>query len=287
LTAYDYPTGLMVDRAGIDICLVGDSLGMVALGYDSTVPVTMQDMIHHSRATRRGCQYAFLVTDLPFGSYQASTEEAIRNGFRLMQEGGAESVKLEGGRELAETVRAMVQAGIPVLGHVGLRPQQLSALGGFRVQGKKAEQAIAILEDALALRDAGCWGLVIECVPDEVAAAVTERVGIPTIGIGAGAQCSGQVLVYPDVLGTFDKFSPRFCKRYADLAAVIESAFAEYHRETRQGLFPAPEHCFPMPEEERIRLYEALQEFDRRYNLTNNQHTNTTLTPRQLASGTQ
>ncbi|RKP24595.1 3-methyl-2-oxobutanoate hydroxymethyltransferase [Syncephalis pseudoplumigaleata] len=262
LTAYDYPTGLLVDRAGVDLCLVGDSLGMVALGYDSTVAVTMQEMLHHCRATRRGCRQAMLVGDMPFGSFQASAEQAIRNGFRMMQEGHVESVKLEAGEEMAEHVRRMVQAGIPVLGHVGLRPQHLNTYGGFRVQGKKAEQAIGIIKDALALQEAGCWGVIIECVPDEVAAAVTQRLQIPTIGIGAGRECSGQVLVYSDVLGLFDKFSPRFCKQYGQLAGPITEALAQYCDETRERRFPAPEHSLPMNEVERERLDEALRVFD-------------------------
>ncbi|KAI9593933.1 3-methyl-2-oxobutanoate hydroxymethyltransferase [Syncephalis fuscata] len=264
LTAYDYPTGLLVDRSGVDVCLVGDSLGMVALGYDSTVSVTLQEMLHHCRATRRGCRHAMLIGDMPFGSFQESAEQAVRNGFRMMQEGNVEAVKLEAGREMADSVKRMVQAGIPVLGHIGLRPQHLNTYGGFRVQGKKANQAISIIEDALALQEAGCWGIVIECVPDEVAAAVTQRLQIPTIGIGAGVGCSGQVLVYPDVLGLFDKFSPRFCKQYARLAEPITAALKQYHDETRQRAFPAPEHSLPMSDVERARLDEALRVFDAR-----------------------
>ncbi|KAI8058073.1 3-methyl-2-oxobutanoate hydroxymethyltransferase-like protein [Syncephalis plumigaleata] len=264
LTAYDYPTGLLVDRSGVDVCLVGDSLGMVALGYDSTVAVTMQEMLHHSRATRRGCRHALLVGDLPFGSFQESAEQAIRNGFRMMQEGHVESVKLEAGQEMTEHIRRMVQAGIPVMGHVGLRPQHLNTYGGFRVQGKKANQAIHILEDALALQEAGCWSIVIECVPDEVAAAVTQRLQIPTIGIGAGLDCSGQVLVYSDVLGLFDKFSPRFCKQYQQMASPVTEALAQYNKETRERVFPGPEHSLPMNEAERERLDDALRTFDAR-----------------------
>ncbi|RKP14579.1 ketopantoate hydroxymethyltransferase [Piptocephalis cylindrospora] len=264
LTAYDYPTGLIVDRAGMDLCLVGDSLGMVCLGYDSTTSVTMEDMIHHCSATSRGAQKAFLIGDLPFGAYQASTEQAIRNACRLMQEGNVESIKLEGGRVYKERISAMTGAGIPVMGHIGLTPQSQAALGGYRVQGKTASQAMHLLEDALALQDAGCWSIVLEAVPAPVAKAVTDRLSIPTIGIGAGQECSGQVLVMMDMLGIFDKFLPRFCKQYAQLSVEMARAVEQYGKEVTAGSFPGPEHCYPMPAKEEDAFHEALSQWDQR-----------------------
>lgn len=250
LTAYDYPSALLVDRAGIDIILVGDSLGMVVLGMESTVPVTMNEMLHHCRAVARGSSSALLVGDMPFMSYQADIPEAIRNAGRLMKEGQMESVKLEGGREVARTIRAIVDAGIPVMGHIGLTPQSASKLGGYRVQGKTAADALRLLEDALALQEAGCYSIVLEAVPAPVAGAISERLRVPTIGIGAGAACDGQVLVFHDLVGLFDRFTPKFVRQYGDARKVISSAIQSYAQDVEAGRFPAPEHTFSINDDE-------------------------------------
>ncbi|MFQ5401217.1 MAG: 3-methyl-2-oxobutanoate hydroxymethyltransferase [Anaerolineae bacterium] len=259
LTAYDYAAAVLVDKAGMDTILVGDSLGMVMLGYDGTVPVTMDVMIHHCQAVARGVKYAFLVGDMPFMSYQASTAEAIRNAGRFLKEAGMESVKIEGGREIAPTVEAIVNAGIPVMGHIGLTPQSVSKLGGYRVQGKTADAAVRLLEDALTLEDAGCFSLVLEAVPEPVASAISQRLNIPTIGIGAGAGCDGQVLVYHDILGLFDQLQPRFVKRYANLSQTIIAAFTAYREDVRARRFPAQEHTYPMDAEEQEAFFQALE----------------------------
>jgi 3-methyl-2-oxobutanoate hydroxymethyltransferase len=250
LTAYDYPTALALDRAGIDAILVGDSLAMVVLGYQNTLPVTMEEMLHHCRAVGRGARSALLIGDMPFMSYQASTEEAIRNAGRFLQEGSMEAVKLEGGRERVETVRAIVGAGIPVMGHLGLTPQSVNQLGGFRPQGRTAAAAKKLLEDALLLEEAGCFGLVLESVPARLAELISRRLSIPTIGIGAGKGCDGQVLVTHDLLGLFDRFTPKFVKRYADLHAEMQRAFGEYIADVTARSFPGEEHSVEMPEEE-------------------------------------
>lgn len=255
LTAYDYPTARFLDEAGVDCLLVGDSLGMVVLGYDSTVPVTMADMIHHTRAVARGARRALVVADLPFMSYQVSAEEALRNAGRLLQEGGARAVKLEGGAEVAPTVRRLVQAGIPVMGHVGFTPQSVHALGGYRVQGKTEAAARRLVEDAVSLAEAGAFAVVLEMVPQQVARWVTERCPVPTIGIGAGAGCDGQVLVTHDLLGLYAGRAPKFVKRYADLAAEMQQAVARYVAEVRDGSFPGPEHAFNLDESVLERLY--------------------------------
>jgi 3-methyl-2-oxobutanoate hydroxymethyltransferase len=246
VTAYDYPGALAVDRAGMDCILVGDSLGMVVLGYESTVPVTMDEMLHHCRAVRRGAQYAFLIGDMPFLSYQADRAEAVRNAGRFLKEAGMDAVKLEGGREVAETVRAISDAGIPVVGHIGLTPQSVSKLGGYRVQGRTAADARRLLEDAEALQAAGAMMVVLEMVPDRVAEHISRRLRIPTIGIGAGAGCDGQVLVLHDLLGMFDRFTPRFVKRYAELFGEMEQALIAYRDDVIQRRFPAAEHTFAM-----------------------------------------
>ncbi|KAI8062194.1 3-methyl-2-oxobutanoate hydroxymethyltransferase, partial [Gongronella butleri] len=209
MTAQDYPSGLMVDRAGIDVCLVGDSLAMVALGYDSTNPLTVDEMLHHCRAVARGCKSSFLVVDLPYGSYESGPEDAVRTALRFIKEGNAEAVKLEGGKEMAETIRRLTSVGIPVVGHIGLTPQRQSSLGGFRVQGKTATQATRMLEDAMAVQDAGAFMMIVEAMPEEVATCITQKLKVPTIGIGAGVHCSGQVLVYNDAMGIFDRFVPK------------------------------------------------------------------------------
>jgi 3-methyl-2-oxobutanoate hydroxymethyltransferase len=250
LTAYDYSAATLVDKAGVDSILVGDSLGMVMLGYDSTTPVTMTDMLHHCKAVARGAKHAFLIGDMPFMSYQVSVTEAVRNAGRFLQEAGMDSVKLEGGREMAETIEAINSVGIPVMGHLGLTPQTTSNLGGFRVQGKTAVSAQRILEDALILQDAGCFSIVLEAVPAPVAAEISQRLDIPTIGIGAGAACDGQVLVYHDLLGMFDRFTPKFVKKYAQTGKDITVALANFCTEVQNRQFPNKEHTYKMEQEE-------------------------------------
>ncbi len=250
LTAYDYPTALAMDQAGIDSILVGDSLGMVVLGYENTLPVTMDEMLHHCRAVSRGAKTALLVGDMPFMSYQVSVEEAVRNAGRFLQQGGMDAVKLEGGRERLEAVRAIVGAGIPVMGHLGLTPQSIHQLGGYRAQGKTALAAQRLLEDALLLEEAGCFSLVLESVPARLAKLLSQRLTIPTIGIGAGAGCDGQVLVTHDLLGLFDRFTPKFVKRYAHFHAAMQSAFRDFMEDVQTRAFPAREHSVEMPDEE-------------------------------------
>ncbi len=259
VTAYDYSSAMLVDKAEMDMILVGDSLGMVMLGYDSTVPVTMDQMLHHSQAVARGARFAFLIGDMPFGSYETEPAAAVRNAVRFLKEGGMDAVKLEGGREMVATIEAIVKAGIPVMGHIGLTPQSLSKLGGYRVQGKTAESALSLLQDALALQAAGCFAIVLEAIPASVATLITERLTIPTIGIGAGAGCSGQVLVYHDMLGLFDKLQPRFVKKFADVGEAIERALAAYRDEVMNGRFPAEAHTYSMPPEEMNKLAEILK----------------------------
>lgn len=246
LTAYDYATALAVDRAGIDSILVGDSLGMVVLGYDTTLPVTMADMLHHCRAVARGAQYALLIGDMPFMSYQVSVPEAVRNAGRFLQEAGMDAVKLEGGRERVEVVKAIVDAGIPVMGHLGLTPQSVHQLGGFRTQARTATAAQRLLEDALLLQEAGCFSLVLEAIPEQLARFVSQRLDIATIGIGAGVGCDGQVLVTHDLLGLFDRFTPKFARQYAHLHQVMAEAFAAYKEDVQQRRFPGPEHSTEM-----------------------------------------
>ncbi len=248
LTAYDYPTAQAADAVGIDALLVGDSLAMVVLGHPNTLQVTMDEMLHHARAVSRGSRHALLIGDLPFMSYQAAPEEAVRNAGRYLKEAGLDAVKLEGGQAMAETVRAIVRAGIPVQGHVGLTPQSVHALGGYRVQGRDASGARAILDDALALQDAGCFSIVLESVPARVAAYVTARLAVPTIGIGAGPGTSGQVLVLHDLVGLYDGLAPKFTKRYADLGQVLRDAIATYRAEVESGAFPTREHGYAIPE---------------------------------------
>lgn len=245
VTAYDVLFGRIVDEAGVDVVLVGDSLGNVVCGYDSTIPVTIDEMIHHGRAVRRGVERALLVVDMPFLTFQITPEETLRNAGRIMQETGAEAVKLEGGdEETARHVRALVRAGIPVVGHLGLTPQSVHALGGFRVQGRGAEAAARIQEEARRLTDAGCFSIVLELVPSALAAEITRAVGVPTIGIGAGPDTDGQVLVLPDLLGLNDGFQPRFLRRFAELGAAARTGVAEYAAAVRGGEYPGPEHSF-------------------------------------------
>lgn len=250
LTGYDYPTALALDQAGIDAILVGDSLGMVVLGYENTLPVTVDEMLHHCRAVARGARAALLIGDMPFMSYQVSTEEAIRNAGRFLQQGGMQAVKLEGGRERLHAIRAILGAGIPVMGHLGLTPQSVNLLGGFRPQGRTAVTAERLLEDALLLEEAGCFSLVLESVPARLAEMVSKRLTIPTIGIGAGAGCDGQVLVTHDLLGLFDRFTPKFVRKYADLHTEMQSAFTAYITDVQGRTFPAQEHTVEMPDKE-------------------------------------
>jgi 3-methyl-2-oxobutanoate hydroxymethyltransferase len=250
LTAYDYPTALAMDQAGVDAILVGDSLAMVVLGYETTLPVTMEEMLHHSRAVARGAKSALLIGDLPFMSYQVSVEEATRNAGRFLQQGGMDAVKLEGGRERAEAVRSITSAGIPVMGHLGLTPQSVNQLGGFRAQGKTALAAKRLVEDALILEEAGAFSLVLESVPARLADLISKKLSIPTIGIGAGAGCDGQVLVTHDLLGLFDRFTPKFVKKYADFHREMQRAFTDYIEDVETKRFPSQEHTVEMDDKE-------------------------------------
>lgn len=244
LTAYDYTTASLVDSAGINAILVGDSLGMVMLGYEDTLSVTMEDMIHHSKAVARGAKNTLVVTDMPFMSYQTSVYDAVINAGRLMKEGRAGAVKLEGGAEFAENISAIVKASIPVMGHIGLTPQSVNAFGGFKVQGKTNEAAQKLIDDAKALEKAGVFAIVVECVPAELGKAITEAVNVPVIGIGAGKYCDGQVLVYQDMLAMYDKMKPKFVKAYANIGEQMIEAFKAYDNEVKSGAFPTDEHSF-------------------------------------------
>jgi 3-methyl-2-oxobutanoate hydroxymethyltransferase len=248
LTAYDYPTAKLLDSVDIPIILVGDSLGNTVLGYDSTVPVTMGDMLHHTKAVARGAPNALIIGDMPFMSYQTGTSDAIRNAGRFLQEAGAQAVKLEGGAPVVETVRALVSIGIPVMGHLGLTPQSINQLGGHKVQGKTPAAAVRLLTDAAALQEAGAFAVVLECVPAALGKLVTERLSIPTIGIGAGPYCDGQVQVLSDLLGLDPDFSPRHAKQYAHLAQEIQGAVHRYQQEVRSGDFPTARESFSMDE---------------------------------------
>ena len=259
MTAYDAAFAKLVEAAGIDIILVGDSLGMVVLGHRTTVPVTMDDMVRHAAAVARGAHRPLLVGDLPFGSYQASSADAFGNAARFLKEAGMDAVKLEGGREVVETVRALVDNGIAVMAHVGLTPQRVAQLGGFKVQAKTSRAARRLIDDALALEDAGAFSIVLESVPAPVAQLTSERLAIPTIGIGAGPGCDGQVLVLHDVLGLFGEFKPKFAKRYAELGPVVIDALKRFDSDVREGRFPDAEHSFPMKESERVLLEESLK----------------------------
>ncbi|AVX19311.1 ketopantoate hydroxymethyltransferase [Carboxydocella sporoproducens DSM 16521] len=255
LTCYDYSTAVLLDEAGVDVLLVGDSLGMVILGYDSTLPVTMAEMLHHTRAVARGAKQAMVVGDMPFMSYQVSCEEAVRNAGRFLQEAGAQAVKLEGGREVVPQIRAIVQAGIPVMGHLGLTPQHVHRLGGYSVQGKEDAARQQLLEDARLLVEVGVFAIVLECVPVDVARMVTEAVDVPTIGIGAGPYCDGQVLVTQDMLGLYRDLTPRFVRRYASLQQPVKEAVQAYIQEVKAGSFPGPAESFGWPEKEPLKVY--------------------------------
>ncbi len=254
LTAYDYPGAMLVDEAGIDMILVGDSLAMTVLGHPNTVAVTMEEMLHHCKAVARGARRAFLVGDMPFMSYQVEPAEAVRNAGRFLKEGGMDAVKLEGGEEVLAAVRAIVRAGMPVMGHLGLTPQTATKLGGYKVQARTAEAAEQLRAEALALQEAGCFALVLEAVPAPVGQAVSRQLDIPTIGIGAGPGCDGQVLVFHDMLGLFDRFTPRFVKRYAELRQPMLAALRAFREEVERRDFPTAAHSFSMNEEEWQRM---------------------------------
>ena len=255
LTAYDYSTAKLVDSSGINGILVGDSLGMVMLGYEDTLSVTMEDMIHHTAAVCRGAKNALVVGDMPFMSYQVSVEEAVRNAGRLMKEGRCHAVKLEGGAAVCPQIKAITQASIPVMAHIGLTPQSVNAFGGFKVQGKGEDAARKLIEEAKAVEEAGAFSIVLECVPEKLAELISKSVNIPTIGIGAGAGCDGQILVYQDMLGMFSDFTPKFVKKYAEIADVMKAAFEKYIEETKDGSFPAEEHTFKISEDVINKLY--------------------------------
>lgn len=248
LTAYDYSTAKLMDEAGINGILVGDSLGMVVLGYEDTLPVTMEDMIHHTAAVCRGAKNTLVVGDMPFMSYQVSVEEAVYNAGRLMKEGRCQAVKLEGGASVCPQIRAITNASIPVMAHIGLTPQSINAFGGFKVQGKSEEAAKKLLEDAKAVEEAGAFAVVLECVPAKLAELISKYISIPTIGIGAGAGCDGQILVYQDMLGLFSDFTPKFVKKYAKVGEMMTQAFRDYIADVQEGSFPAPEHTFAISE---------------------------------------
>ncbi len=248
LTAYDYTTAKIVDEAGIPMILVGDSLGMVVLGYDSTIPVTLEVMLHHTKAVVRGTKNALVVGDMPFMSYQVSAEEAVRNAGRFLQETGCQAVKLEGGVTVADTVRKIVDCGIPVMGHLGLTPQSINQLGGYKIQGRTPETAKQLLEDAIAIDKAGAFAVVLETVPSALAALISKTLDIPTIGIGAGAGCDGQVQVVNDILGSYTDFVPKHAKQYAQIAGIIAEAVAQYHNEVKSGKFPTEAQSFTMDE---------------------------------------
>lgn len=255
LTAYDYSTAKVMDEAGINSILIGDSLGMVMLGYEDTLSVTMEDMIHHTAAVARGAKNALVIADMPFLSYEVSVEQAVTNAGRLMKEGRANAVKLEGGAKVCPQIKAITQAGIPVCAHIGLTPQSVNAFGGFKVQGKSAEAAQALIEDALAIQEAGAFAVVIEAVPAKLATLISEKLTIPTIGIGAGAGCDGQVLVYQDMLALFTDFKPKFVKHFANVGSVMSEAFRAYDEEVKAGIFPSEEHCFAIKDDVLEKLY--------------------------------
>jgi 3-methyl-2-oxobutanoate hydroxymethyltransferase len=262
VTCYDYPMAYLVEQAGIDIVLVGDSLGMTILGYDSTLPVTMDDMVRHAQAVRRGTPNAWLVGDMPYMSYQPSDEAAVRNAGRFMAEAACDAIKLEGGREVLERIQAITRAGIPVMGHLGLTPQSAASLGGFRLQGKSAAQAKKIIDDAGALEEAGCVAILLELVPDEVCGIITERAGVPIISLGCGPHAHGQLLIFHDMFGLYPKFTPKMAKKYGDAGRVIADGLKRYAQEVRDKVFPEPERYFGMKEEAYRELLDLLGEKD-------------------------
>ncbi len=258
LTAYDYPSACLVDESGADIILVGDSVAMTVLGYPNTVSITMDEMLHHCKAVARGAKRSLLVGDMPFLSYQVDQTEAIRNAGRFLKEADMDAIKIEGGREIVETARAIGNAGIAVMGHLGLTPQSATKLGGYKVQGKSAASAARLLEDALSLQEVGCFAIVLEAIPEQVAEIISHKLDIPTIGIGAGARCDGQVLVFHDLLGLFQEFKPKFVKQYANLYPVILRALQTFCREVQDGTFPTEEHSYKIDENEFGRFIEGI-----------------------------
>jgi len=259
ITAYDYPTGVFADRAGIDIVLVGDSMAMTVLGYSTTLPATMAELISHSQAVTRGCKNSFVLGDMPYMSYQPSIEIAVQNAGRFMSEGGCDGIKLEGGITMADKVEAIVNAGIPVMGHLGLTPQSMSMLGGFKVQGKDALMAKRIIDDAKVLEEAGAFSILLECVPSKVSKLVTERAEIPIISIGAGPDCDGQLLIFHDMFGLYPAFTPKFAKQYADVGETIVQGLERYAEEVRGGLFPEPKHGFTISDQQYEELLKMLE----------------------------
>jgi 3-methyl-2-oxobutanoate hydroxymethyltransferase len=257
LTAYDYPTALLMDRAGIHMILVGDSAGMTVLGYETTLPVTMDQMITMTAAVCRAVEYAFVIGDMPFMSYQVSIEEAIRNAGRFMAECGTDAVKLEGGRRIAPVIEAITNAGIPVLGHIGLTPQSYTQLGGYKAQGRTADAGVRLIEDAKILEEAGACAILLECIPAEVAGIITHRSGIPVYGLGCGNDVDGQLMIVHDMIGLFERFVPKFVKRYANVSPILLEAFSQYREEVRAKEFPQPEHLYSMKEGEAEKLHEA------------------------------
>ncbi len=255
LTAYDYSTAKLIDEAGINSILVGDSLGMVCLGYEDTLSVTMEDMIHHTSAVSRGCKNALIVSDMPFMSYQTSVYDAVKNAGRLIKEGHAHAVKLEGGKEFAPHIEAIVKASIPVVAHLGLTPQSVNAFGGFKVQGKSLDAARNLIDDAVKIQEAGAFAVVLECVPSKLAALITKKLSIPTIGIGAGAGCDGQVLVYQDMLSMYSGLTPKFVKKYADVGEIMKNAFKAYGEDVSNGVFPDKTNEFSIDDEIIEKLY--------------------------------
>lgn len=249
LTAYDYTTAKLIDEAGVHMILVGDSLGMTMLGYENTLEVTMEDMIHHGKAVARGAKETMIVVDMPFMSYQTSVYDAVVNAGRLVKEGGAQAIKLEGGEKVCPHIKAITEASIPVMAHLGLTPQSINEFGGFKVQGKSFDAARTLIEDAKKVEAAGAFAIVLECVPDKLAKMITEAVSIPTIGIGAGPDCDGQVLVYQDMLGMYGDMQPKFAKRFVNAGEIMKQAFAQYCKEVAEGVFPAKEHCFHIDDE--------------------------------------
>ena len=259
ITAYDYPTGVWAERAAIDILLVGDSMAMTVLGYPTTLPATMDELVAHSEAVTRGNQNSFVLGDMPYMSYQPSIEMAVQNAGRFMSQGRCNGIKLEGGLPMADRVEAIVNAGIPVMGHLGLTPQSMSMLGGFKAQGKDAQMAKRIIDDAKALEEAGAFSILLEAVPSKVSKLVAEKAQIPIIGIGAGPDCDGQVLIFHDMFGLYPAFTPKFAKQYADLGTVIVEGLQRYAKEVREGAFPEPKHCFTISDEQYRELLATLK----------------------------
>ena len=255
LTAYDYSTAKIMDEAGVDSLLIGDSMGMVMLGYENTLQVTVEDILHHTKAVARGTNRAMVIADMPFLSYHISPEETVRNAGKLIQLGGASAVKLEGGEEILDMVKALLKAKIPVMGHLGLTPQSVNVFGGYKIQGKTEEQAEKIIQEALMLQEAGVFAIVLECIPEQLAKIISEKLNIPTIGIGAGKYCDGQVLVSQDMLGMYSNIQPKFVKKFADLGSLMKQAFTDYVSETKAMTFPAAEHTFQISEDVLSKLY--------------------------------